>query len=263
MPDLIDGGCKKLEKQYKDEIVIFFLDEIIAFGNPHSLDWRTLTPGPSINLLLAFSPIGLERGPKQVLSTTEDVENETQSLRLPTTCEVVNLHLRYRNTKSIQNFTRFIGHKIGNYLTSCEKPATDIDGNLPVWIDVNKDKKKILPALHKLKKYIEHDRKSNVFLLYDIFLSEEIKQMLNPLAEPRSKGGFGWKVMEEKPFHGHECDIVFYVGSGHLEAFTRALVKLFIVTLTEGDKRNPWYKTYQSALNSAFREKIIKKDILF
>ena len=76
MPDLIDGGCKKLEKQYKDEIVIFFLDEIIAFGNPHSLDWRTLTPGPSINLLLAFSPIGLERGPKQVLSALNSAFRE-------------------------------------------------------------------------------------------------------------------------------------------------------------------------------------------
>ena len=45
MPELIDTMCKRLEKLHKDDHVIFFLDEIMAFGNPYSLDWTNLTPG--------------------------------------------------------------------------------------------------------------------------------------------------------------------------------------------------------------------------
>ena len=142
MPELIDAMCKRLEKLHKDDHVIFFLDEIMAFGNPYSLDWTNLAPGPSISLLLAFSPVGLARGTKQILSNIADSKDSSQRLHLPESFEVANLHLRYRNSRSIQNFTHFIGDKVGKYLTSDEKPATDVVGDIPVWIDVATDKMK-------------------------------------------------------------------------------------------------------------------------
>jgi hypothetical protein len=128
-------------------------------------------------------------------------------------------------------------------------------------MDIAGDKGKIIPAIEHLKIYIANDRKSDMFLLYDRFLPQDSKDILNNLKEPRSDGGFGWKVMEERLFHGYECDTVIYVGSGHLEAFTRAKLKLLIVTFSE-DVKNPWYQAYQSALESAAETNLIKKDSL-
>jgi hypothetical protein len=84
---------------------------------------------------------------------------------------------------------------------------------------------------------------------------------MTSLEESRKNGGFGWKVMEERLFHGCECDTVIYVGSGHLEAFTRAQLKLLIVTFTE-NLESPWYKTYQKALKSAAISHLLKEETL-
>ena len=54
--------------------------------------------------------------------------------------------------------------------------------------------------------------------------------------------------MEERLFHGYECDTVIYVGSEHL----------LIVTFSE-DVKNPWYQVYQSALTCAAEKNLIKK----
>jgi hypothetical protein len=68
MPKLVDAMCKNLADLHKGEHVIFFLDEIMTFGNPYGLDWTSLEPGPSITLLLAFSPVSLDKGAKQLVS---------------------------------------------------------------------------------------------------------------------------------------------------------------------------------------------------
>ena len=147
------------------------------------------------------------------------------------------------------------------YLALNEKPEIDVVGEKPIWMDVADDKAKIKPALEHMKKYVENDKKNETLLLYDKMLSKESKEMLEKLKEPRSKGGFGWKVIEERLFHGSECDTVFYVGSGHLEAFTRARLKLFIVTFFE-DLNYSWYKQYQVALAKAAEKELIRKDVL-
>ena len=263
MPKLVDAMCKKLADLHRDEHVIFFLDEIMTFGNPDGLDWTRLEPGPSTTLLLAFSPVSLDKGAKQLVSGSQEfiTEDFLECLKLPTSFAQVFLDQRYRKSRSIQNLTCFVGHEVGKYLTSKEKPATDVVGDIPVWIDIAGDKHKIMPAIEELKKYIEHDKKSEMFLLYDRFLPQDSKDILNNLKQPRSEGGFGWKVMEERLFHGFECDTVIYVGSGHLEAFTRARLKLLIVTVSE-DVENQWYQAYQSALNIAAEKNLIKKDSL-
>eukprot|EP00092_Neocalanus_flemingeri_P019101 GFUD01020691.1.p1 GENE.GFUD01020691.1~~GFUD01020691.1.p1 ORF type:complete len:768 (+),score=204.79 GFUD01020691.1:229-2532(+) len=264
MPVLIDEICKRFEDLHKEKHIIFFLDEILTFGNPEGLDWRNLKPGPSINLLLAFSPVSLEKGTKLMVSKGKDPEDAAECLLLPTDASfhVQELCLRYRNSRSIQKMTSFVGLKIGKYLTSDEEPATCVVGEKPVWIDIAEDEANIKPALEQLKKYIENDKKSEMVLLYDRFLSAASKEILNNLGKPRTQGGFGWKVMEERLFHGHECDTVIYVGSGHLEAFTRAKLKLLIVTFSEKLEDKQWYNTYQSALSSAVQEKLIKKEVL-
>ena len=159
--------------------------------------------------------------------------------------------------------TSFIGLEIGKYLTSAEEVATNVLGDKPVWIDIARDKAKLKQALQQVKKYVENDRKSDMVLLYDRSLSKESIKILESLEMPRKKGGFGWnlKVMEERKFHGCECDTVIYVGSGHLEAFTRARLKLIIVTVSENMK-NDWYNTYHYALICAEKKQLLKKETL-
>ena len=70
-----------------------------------------------------------------------------------------------------------------------------------------------------------------------------------------------WKsleVLEERLFHGCERNTVVYLGAGHMEAFTRPLVHLFVITWTE-NHANPWYKAYHDALNDALTEGYVEK----
>jgi hypothetical protein len=55
----------------------------MTFGNSESLNWKTLKPGPSINLLLAFSSVSLEKGTKQIISNDEESSDSAESLHLP------------------------------------------------------------------------------------------------------------------------------------------------------------------------------------
>ena len=138
MPKLVDAMCKPLADLPKDEQVIFFIDEIMSFGNPDGLDWTRLEPAQSLTLLLAFSPVSLDKGTKQLVSGSQEfiTEDSSECLKLPTSFEQVILDQRYRNSRSIQNLTCFIGHEVGKYLTSGEKPATDVVGDIPVWKDI-------------------------------------------------------------------------------------------------------------------------------
>ena len=55
----------------------------------------------------------------------------------------------------------------------------------------------------------------------------------------RKKGGPGWEVKDADKFDGCESDIVIDVGNGNIEGFTRARLKLFIVTFQafKGEKK--------------------------
>jgi hypothetical protein len=181
MPMLIEAMCKRFKEVYTEENVIFFLDEIMTFGNSESLNWKTLKPGPSTNLLLAFSPVSLEKGTKQIVSNDEESSETSECLQLPTdpSFYIQKLNLRYRNSINIQKLTCFIGQEIGKYLSSAEEPATNVVGDIPVWIDIATDLAKLKPALEfKMKKYIKDDKKSDMVLLYDRSLSSESKAVL-------------------------------------------------------------------------------------
>ena len=247
MPELVSEVCSVYSSLYKDYQIIFFLDEIIAYDNPYSLNWSKIVLPLSVNLLLAISPVGLGRGslkPSQELTFSEDFE-------------VLNLHTRYRNTQSIQRLTRFIGEKIGKYHVGRESEGTDLVGDKPVWIDIGTDIAKIGPAIVQLKRHTKHDIASHTLLLCDKFnfLPEGVEEALRSVAEAE-----GLEIMEEKEFHGCECDTVFYFGSGHLEAFTRARQKLFIVTFSKGGVNNTWYNNYKAALTKAETENLVKKE---
>ena len=145
------------------------------------------------------------------------------------------------------------------YLALDEEPKTEVEGEKPIWIDIADNKELLTPALEHMKKYLENDKKNEITILYDKMLSRETKEVLEKLKEPRRTGGFGWKVMEERLFHGLECDSLIYVGSGHLEAFTRARLKLFVITFAkEIQKKDSWYKQYQAALMLAAEHGLVQ-----
>jgi len=283
MSHLTDTLCKRLEKQFPEEQIIFFLDEIVPAGPPMCFDWRDVLSGPSINLLVAFSPVSDIDGENECIIWEGGLSTSlVEYIRLPEDDNFVWLRLnqRYRSSRSIQEFTLFLGKDLKKYLALNEKPKIDVVGEKPIWMDVGEDKDKIKPALEHMKKYVENDKNVETFLLYDQTLSEASREMLKKFQEPRSKGGFGWKVMEERLFHGLDCDTVFYVGSGHLEAFTRARSNLFIVTFYEDfekDKKDEvvdrtfvypippqrdWYKKYLLSLAKAAEKGLIRKDAL-
>ena len=112
-----------------------------------------------------------------------------------------------------------------------EESATIVPGEKPIWIDIGGDR--LLDALEFCRDQILNDKKNDLVVLYDRTLPEELKEKVNQKKEPRSKRGFGWrKILPWESFVGGECDTVIYVGTGSLEAFSRARLKLMIITVT-------------------------------
>jgi len=262
MPQLVDDICNKLISLFIDEHIIFFLDEIACFGNPQGLDWSDFRTGPSINVLLAISPVSLgsKKNPSIWEGRAFSKQRENEFLKIPSQDSffIQKLSHRYRNSRSIQELTLFIGKQMKKYLVLDEEPETNVVGEKPTWCDIADKKEKLRPALEDMKKSVENDKKNQIVLLYDKKLPTEIKSILRELEEPRKSGGFGWTVMEEQLFHGMERDTVFYVGTGHLEAFTRARLKLFIITYAADVKtKDSWYLQYKDALTQAAKDGLL------
>ena len=111
-----------------------------------------------------------------------------------------------------------------------------------------------------------NDKRSDLVLLYDKNLSEHLIEQLYQLKRPRKEGGFGWKkVVPWESFVGGECDTVVYVGSGSLEAFSRARLKLMIITVSpreqRGDTVNNFYG-YNAGLRNSVEKNLLEKKIL-
>ena len=108
-----------------------------------------------------------------------------------------------------------------------------------------------------------NDKRSDLVLLYDKNLPEQLVGGLNQLKKPRKEGGFGWKkVVPWESFVGGECDTVVYVGSGSLEAFSRARLKLMIITVSpreqRGDTVNNFYG-YNAGLKNSVETNLLEK----
>ena len=102
--------------------------------------------------------------------------------------------------------------------------------------------------------------------MYDGTLPEHLIREINQLRKPRTAGGFGWKkVVPWESFVGGECDTVVYVGSGSLEAFSRARLKLMIITVSpreqRGDTVNNFYG-YNAGLRNSVEKNLLEKKII-
>ena len=109
-----------------------------------------------------------------------------------------------------------------------------------------------------------NDKRSDLVLLYDKNLPEHLARQLYQLKKSRKDGGFGWKkVVPWESFVGGECDTVVYVGSGSLEAFSRARLKLMIITVSpreaRGDSINNFYGYNTGLKNSVEKSLLVKK----
>ena len=110
-----------------------------------------------------------------------------------------------------------------------------------------------------------NDKRSDLVLLYDKNLPEHLVGQLYQLKRPRKEDGFGWKkVVPWESFVGGECDTVVYVGSGSLEAFSRARLKLMIITVSpreqRGDTLNNFY-VYNVGLRNSVKKNLLEKKL--
>ena len=144
-----------------------------------------------------------------------------------------------------------------------EESATSVPGEKPIWIDISEDR---LPdALEFCRGQILNDRRSDLVVLYDRTLPESLIRQVNQLKMPRSEGGFGWKrIVPWESFVGAECDTVIYVGTGSLEAFSRAKLKLMIITITPSQGRgySDSVHNFDACLRKSVKKKLLIKQTL-
>ena len=121
-------------------------------------------------------------------------------------------------------------------------------------------------ALEFCRNQTLNDKKNDLVLLYDKNLPGKVVEELTQLKRPRKEGGFGWKkIIPWESFVGGECDTVVYVGSGSLEAFSRARLKLMIITVSpreqRGDTVNNFYG-YNAGLRNSVERNLLEKKII-
>ena len=139
-----------------------------------------------------------------------------------------------------------------------EESATTVPGETPIWIDISEDS--LDDALEFCKSQILNDRKNDLVVLYDKTLPEHLIRQVNQLKTPRTEGGFGWKkIFPWESFVGAECDTVIYVGTGSLEAFSRAKLKLMIITVTssQGKGYSDSFHNFDACLRKAVEIKLL------
>ena len=153
-----------------------------------------------------------------------------------------------------------IFNRIYSFSIPGEESATSITGDKPLWLDVEEDQ--LDEALRFCKEQTLNDKKNELVLLYDKDLPKDIIERLVELKYSRASGGFGWKyILPSEAFVGGECDTVVYVGAGDLEAFSRAKLKLMIITVFS-DRSSSVYKcnfyNYQKKLQDALEKGLLR-----
>ena len=241
-----------MKSKHKGDPVILFLDEIPVFGN--SENWNLDPPGSSsesepgdtLNLILSINSVSyfVPAFIQKLGNSNIDDEMNAQEVYLPPTkcskCKnngflTKEFHLRYRNSEKIQKLTKFIGHEMKIYISTKleERSVAFISGEFPVWIDIGHSQNMDLTRLEKaLKEMLSRVRQigigmNQIRVLFDGRLPKEVVNFLFDHVELKSKK---IEVQDEKYYHGCEIEAVIYFGSGHLEAFSRAKLLLFIVT---------------------------------
>ena len=152
---------------------------------------------------------------------------------------------------------------IRNYSLSIpkEESATSVPGEKPIWIDISEDL--LQDALEFCREQILNDRKNELVVLYDMTLPEKLISQVNQLKTPRQEGGFGWKkVVPWESFVGAECDTVIYVGTGSLEAFSRAKLKLMIITVPSTSQARDSFHNFDACLRQSVEKNLLQKQTL-
>eukprot|EP00092_Neocalanus_flemingeri_P013676 GFUD01014749.1.p1 GENE.GFUD01014749.1~~GFUD01014749.1.p1 ORF type:complete len:885 (-),score=190.70 GFUD01014749.1:936-3590(-) len=256
-PKTINDITAKLAQLHEKEgyEIILTIDELSVSSAPidsETFDWTSLSPPTDgISMVFAFNPFPVKNLPM----------NPPNSKHF---CSVLT-KFRYRNTIKIQKCTACVGHDVVGFIYN-ERYATDIEGDMPMWIhlystedeDGKDQEKKLSIALNNVKELVRHDTKTQVVLLHDSNLPQSIKDQLQKMAVTKSKGGPGWKVKHAEQFDGCECDTVVYVGNGYIEGFTRAKLKLFIITL-EDDSFGKMEMNYYRALEKGVQKGLLKQ----
>ena len=123
-------------------------------------------------------------------------------------------------------------------------------------MDVSEDR--LRAALEHSRTLTLQDRRNDLTLLYDMSLPEHLVRDLLGLRRPRKEGGFGWRrVVPWESFIGGECDTVVYVGSGSLEAFSRARLKLIIITISPNQSLSNYWR-YNDELKAAEEKDLLE-----
>ena len=141
------------------------------------------------------------------------------------------------------------------------KPATDVIGELPSFVDLGEvtNLTWLRETLYHIKVKLELERRREVVLMYDPFLtdcssliSDQTKRLLHNMADELK-----WDALMFNELIGEEADTIVYVGSGLLEAFRRAKVRLCIVLMfNQQVGRNP-YVEYKPLFREAHKKGLI------
>ena len=125
-------------------------------------------------------------------------------------------------------------HEMRIYLKDSqeEMSVACVAGDFPLWIDLGYsetiDTHTIEEALETMLNQTEKATRNEKILLYDGGLPKTVVELLysfgkrNHLTEEQ--------IRDQKYYDGCETDVVIYIGSGDLEAFTRAKLQLCIIT---------------------------------
>ena len=134
-------------------------------------------------------------------------------------------------------------------------------GKNPLWIDIQ-DGGSLKEALEFCRDQTLNDKRNDLVLLYDKNLPEEVVEELTQLKRPRKEGGFGWKkIVPWESFVGGECDTVIYVGTGSLEAFSRAKLKLMIITVNTANQTRDSFHNFDACLRQSVEKNLLQKKV--
>ena len=253
--DRLQSLVESLKFIHQGNPIILFLDEIYE-SESHNLlgfDFSKFGVNGLLNIVMVFNPI------LQTHHSNDELEvpiHEPSSVGLITKTFVK----RYRNSEKIQRLTKFVGNKLDIYLKTDEENASCVPGKYPVYIDLGFKSTGIKYKLERaLKTVLELTEDNDIRLLYDGHFEEEVSSFL----KKRPLNHFKKKIIvqDEKYYRGCESDVVVYIGSGHLEAFSRAKLELGIILCCNLSSFEDRYNKYRDALSVA-SEDTVKRIIL-
>ena len=187
----INSLLSSLESKHDGSPCIFFIDEAqLMLRDFNNKDWTDLSPkGENTHVIFCFSPI-------------QKYSGDYVHVELDDTFQSTIFRRRYRNCQEIQQLSRFLSKKSENCLNLNEENIPCLQGDHPVWIDLGSDYDHLENAVKKLKSHTTMYPKSEVVLLYDDTLNDEI------LRKIKKAWGENWAMFNWKDYVGCECDAV-------------------------------------------------------